>query len=82
VTCREMVEFLMAWLDGELPEDQRAAFEQHLALCPPCEVYLETYKEAVRLGRKVCHDEDRDAVAEAPDELVQAILAARGRPGA
>jgi anti-sigma factor RsiW len=72
-----MVEFLMAFLDGELPDGQREAFEEHLRLCPPCEVYLETYKEAVELGRAVCQDEE--GPPDAPEELVQAILDARRR---
>jgi anti-sigma factor RsiW len=75
MTCRELVEFLMAYLDQELPEEQRAEFERHLHACPPCVVYLETYEEAVRLGKDV-HREP-DALPEAPEELVQAILRTR-----
>ena len=62
LTCREMVEFLMAYLDGELPEGQRESFDQHLRDCPPCEVYLDTYRRTVDLGRSVCED------GEGPDD--------------
>ena len=75
MTCRELVDFLMDYLEGELPEDQRAEFERHMEDCPPCLVYLETYEEAVRLGKDVCRDEE--ALTEAPEELVQAILQVR-----
>jgi anti-sigma factor RsiW len=78
VTCRELVEFLMAYLDGELPEGQRAAFEEHLRLCPPCEVYLRTYEDTIRLGKGACRVEE-ELAEDAPDDLVRAILAARER---
>lgn len=78
MTCRELIEFLMAYLDRELPEDQVRVFEEHLRLCPPCEAYLETYQEAVREGRAVCAEEDA-APAEVPEDLVRAILAARSK---
>jgi len=78
LTCRELIDFLMAYLDGELPAAQRADFERHLGVCPPCLNYLETYKETVRLGKACCAD---DALpADVPEELVRAILAARRQP--
>lgn len=76
ITCRELIDFLMAYCDGELPADQRAIFEEHLACCPPCVAYLKTYQQAVCLGKAACAEEDRGA-KEVPEELVKAILAAR-----
>ncbi len=77
MTCRELVDFLMDYEDGELPEAQRVSFEAHLAECPPCIAYLDSYRETVRLGRAACADEDEPA--DAPPELIEAILAARRR---
>jgi len=79
VTCQEMVEFLMGYLDGTLPESQRAFFEEHLGECPDCVAYLATYQEAVRLGKTVCAAEHESIPADVPEELVQAILSARSR---
>lgn len=76
MNCREFVDFLMAYLEGDLPDEQRAVFERHLHACPPCEVYLEQYRETVELGRQVCRADD-EAPEDAPEALVQAILAAR-----
>jgi mycothiol system anti-sigma-R factor len=53
ITCREIVELLIDYLDGELPEDRRQHLEQHLDLCPPCLTYLETYKVTIRLTRRL-----------------------------
>ena len=76
--CREFVDFLMAYIEEELPEDERSVFEEHMAECPPCVTYLDTYKETVRLGQDVC-DDDGPVPEEVPERLVQAILAARPR---
>jgi len=81
LSCREFVDFLMEYLDGELGEGERRVFEAHIGDCTPCGTYLETYRETVRLGRSVCResaDPATDPVPEdVPEELVRAILAAR-----
>jgi len=77
--CRELVEFLADYLSGELPSEQRAAFDEHLTRCPSCVSYTSTYLQALRLGRAVMSGEDEPAPAEVPEELIQAVLAARER---
>jgi anti-sigma factor RsiW len=75
MTCREFVEFLMGYLDGELPEAQAATFDSHMQACPGCVTYLETYEETVRLGQ-LCRDPEGPVPEDVPEELVAAILAA------
>jgi anti-sigma factor RsiW len=79
MTCREMADFLMDYLNEDLPDDVRAAFDRHLALCPNCVAYVETYRTTIELGRRAFADDEADAGTEVPDELVRAILAARDR---
>jgi anti-sigma factor RsiW len=79
MTCRELIDFLMAYLDHELDPEQRAVFEAHLAECADCAAYLETYKETVRLGKAALVDSDADVDERVPEELIAAILAARDR---
>ena len=78
MTCRELVEFLMDYLDGLLSEPERMCFEEHLGECPDCVAYLATYREAIRLGKEACTAGD-SIPADVPEELVRAILAARRR---
>ena len=78
MTCRELVEFLMAYIDGELPEADRRTFEAHLSDCAQCAAYLRSYRETVRLGRAAFADPDEPVPPDVPEQLVQAILAARG----
>ena len=77
MTCKELVEFLMDYLDGILSEPQRERFEEHLAECPDCVAYLATYQETVRIGKAVCSEEHEAASPHVPEELVQAILSVR-----
>jgi anti-sigma factor RsiW len=76
--CSEFVEFVMEYLDGTLGESERCVFEGHIELCPPCVNYLASYRETVRLGNSICMPDD-EVPADVPEELVQAILAARRR---
>jgi anti-sigma factor RsiW len=75
LTCREIIDFVQAFLDGELPPRERTIFELHLKICPDCVNYLRSYETTQRLSKLAAEDElELKAV---PSELVQAILAAR-----
>jgi len=77
MTCRELADFLMDYLNEDLPSEVRQSFDRHLALCPNCVAYVRTYRTTIELGRRAFADADAEAGAEVPPELVQAILAAR-----
>jgi hypothetical protein len=50
MTCKELVELVTDYFDGVLPEDIRAAFDEHVALCPGCDFYLEQMRTTIRLA--------------------------------
>jgi anti-sigma factor RsiW len=78
VTCREFADFIADYLSGELPSDSRTAFDHHLGLCVNCQRYLTGYQETIRLGKRAFADDDAGVPEEVPDDLVRAILAAKG----
>jgi anti-sigma factor RsiW len=78
LTCAEVAEFLMAYIDGELPADRRAEFDRHLRVCPSCVAYLKNYVTTTNLGRGA-FDRGADEPAPVPEALLRAILAARPR---
>ena len=49
MTCEEFVELVTAYLEGTLPDDQRAAFDEHLALCPGCDTYLHQFRQTIEV---------------------------------
>ena len=77
MTCREFADFIMDYQSGELSAELRARFDHHLALCANCRKYLTSYDETVKLGKAAFDDADAKVPPEVPDELVNAILAAR-----
>ena len=79
ISCREFVDFLMRYLDEELPAGERSDFEQHIADCPPCGTYLEQYRDTVALEKAICPDPEGPVPEDVPEELVSAILSARTR---
>ena len=74
MTCREVADFLMDYLSGELSPDLQAQFDRHLSVCPNCRAYIATYRATIELGRKAFAVPDADAQSEVPEELVSAIL--------
>lgn len=76
MNCREFVEFLMAYVNNDLAENEACAFRQHISDCPPCIHYLESYRETLALEKEAYREEEM-LFEQAPENLVRAILAAR-----
>jgi anti-sigma factor RsiW len=72
ITCRQLIEFIGDYLDGELDETERSDFERHLAVCRSCRAYLETYRQTTALVQALATDEPAEDV---PEELIRTILA-------
>jgi anti-sigma factor RsiW len=49
LTCRELVELVTDYLDGALPRRDRKRFEAHLRGCGNCTLYVEQFRETIRL---------------------------------
>ena len=80
MNCREFTEFVQEYLLGNLPAQERAEFDKHLAECPWCVAYLDSYQKTIELGQAAFSaPEDAPPPADAPEELIQAILRARSR---
>lgn len=47
--CTEFVELVTAYLDDQLPPEQRDAFEEHLTRCPGCDRYLDQFRTTISL---------------------------------
>jgi anti-sigma factor RsiW len=49
MACQELVDVITEYLEGTLPDPDRARFDAHLATCPACQEYLEQMRALVRL---------------------------------
>jgi len=77
MTCREMTDFIMDYLNGELSPQQEELFALHMEACPPCRAYLATYQKTLELDRDAFTTPDGPVPEEVPEPLIDAILAAR-----
>jgi anti-sigma factor (TIGR02949 family) len=68
--CQELVEVVTDYLEGTLSARDRARLEAHLAVCPPCVVYLDQMREVVALAGRVPAEELPAVVR---DRLVEAF---------
>ena len=75
--CRELAEFLIDYVSGELPEETRSNFELHLTRCRNCHAYLDQYKSTVAAGKIACGEHSDELPMDVPEDLVKAVLAAR-----
>ena len=65
---------------GDLAAGERAEFDKHLAECPWCVAYLDSYRKTIELEQAAfAAAEDELLPDDVPDELIQAILQARVR---
>ena len=69
-TCKELVELVTAYLEGALPPDERARFDEHVRGCTGCAVYLEQMRQTLRLTGML---EEEQVTAEALDALTLAF---------
>jgi anti-sigma factor (TIGR02949 family) len=69
LACREVVELVTDYLEGEMAPADRRAFDRHLAACEGCQDHLEQLRTVIRVvGRPTV-----DAV---PPETMAGLLRA------
>ena len=66
LTCREFVELVTDYLEGRLAPADHARFEEHVAICPGCQAYMDQMRETLaalgRLPEEQLSPDARDAL--------------------
>ena len=75
-TCKDFIELLIDYVDGELDAHTRSLCEEHMDLCRQCADYLESYMTTTELGQRIYGNDE--GAADLPEDLVQSILIAAG----
>ena len=70
VSCKEVVELVTDYLEGALPADETALFEQHLNFCDGCVWYVDQLRATVAAAGRV---EEEDLPAETRERLLAAF---------
>ena len=68
MTCKEAIERLADYLDGELTAELLERLETHLEICAPCRAYLATYRRTAELAARMNR-------VEVPEELRRRLRA-------
>jgi anti-sigma factor (TIGR02949 family) len=67
--CKDVVEVVTDYLEGEMAPDDRRRFERHLALCEGCQDYLEQLRTVIRVV-------GRPTIEAVPPETMAGLLRA------
>jgi anti-sigma factor RsiW len=70
MSCQELVELVTAYLEEALSPDERRRFDDHLAECGPCRVYVEQIRATIGLAGRVTPE---DLSPEAERDLLAAF---------
>lgn len=74
LTCRELVELATDYLEGTLPDPERARLEEHLEGCDGCRNYLEQMRRTIWVTGSLTEDE---VPPEGRDQLLRVFQAWR-----
>jgi anti-sigma factor RsiW len=69
INCPALVQLVTEYIEGAMPSDDVARFEEHLQRCPPCEVYLVQMRRTI----EICGKLPAEAIS---DEAKASLMAA------
>ena len=70
LNCRELVELVTAYLEGDLSSGERKRFDAHLSACDGCTMYVEQMRRTIELTGTLRLD---DVSREAEETLLRAF---------
>jgi len=50
LSCQELVELVTDYLEGVLLEGERRQFDEHLASCDDCRLYVDQIRQTIRVA--------------------------------
>ena len=65
INCHQLIDFCFDYIEGDLPDTEQLGFQRHLAQCPDCVVFFETYRRTPELTREALATEIPPSVKEA-----------------
>jgi predicted anti-sigma-YlaC factor YlaD len=70
LTCADIVKLVTDYLEGHLTAIERRRFEEHFAICPPCNAFLDQMRTTVEL---VGNLQEEDVPPEMEEHLLTAF---------
>jgi anti-sigma factor RsiW len=66
ISCQNVIDFCLEYLEGVLPEEERSRFQRHLSVCGECVAFFETYRRTPEISKQAL-------AAEMPSQLKDAV---------
>jgi anti-sigma factor RsiW len=79
--CREMLEHVSAYIDGELGAGECHRIEAHCRTCPRCAAFIESLRHTVGLCREAGGRPLPESVRELARRRVRELIQRSERPG-
>ena len=64
ISCHQLIEFCLDYVEGVLPDDEQERFRRHLSLCPDCVRFFETYRKTPEVSREALKAQMPESVRE------------------
>jgi predicted anti-sigma-YlaC factor YlaD len=77
MTCRKLIELVTEYLEGALPDGDRAGIDEHLLKCDGCSAYLEQIRATIRMTGRLRED---DLAPEAREKLLAVFHGWQAKP--
>ena len=77
LTCKQFDEFMVDFLEHDLPFRQKLGCWLHLKMCRDCTQFVREYRQTIALGKQAFDDPNDPVPESVPDELIDAALAHR-----
>jgi anti-sigma factor RsiW len=71
ISCQQLIEFCLDYIEGVLPDEEQAGFRRHLAQCPDCVTFFETYRRTPELSREAMATQIPASVRESVRSFLQ-----------
>jgi anti-sigma factor RsiW len=78
LTCQELAEIITDYLEGALSPLDRTRFEDHLAECDDCALYVQQLRTTIAVSGRIAEDDLAPAMR---SELLEAFRGWAGRGG-
>lgn len=73
ITCQQVIDFLLVYVDGSISASDKAAFDDHLAQCPSCVAYLDGYRKMIAMTSDSASPAAVVPSAELPSQILKAV---------
>ncbi len=79
IACKEFVQLVTAYLDGELPDDVRDEVDEHLDTCDGCQNVLAQWRTVIALAGRLTESDVDNTDPITRDRLMSTLRGLRRR---